>query len=110
MLIDAANGILFSTDVAYPGFLYAFGEDADWPIYRQTMARLAGLSDSLALVLPSHNGPTMDPALLPQIDDAFRQIDEGRTPDRVEDGRRMYLFDRFSVGLSDTLDAERELT
>ena len=110
VLIDAANGILFSTDVAYPGLIYAFGDDADWSVYRQTITRLAGLADSLTLVLPSHNGPTMAPALLPQIDDAFRQIDEGREPDLVRDGRRTYQFDRFSVGVTDTLDAERELT
>lgn len=110
VLIDTANGILFSTDVAYPGLIYAFGDDADWPVYRQTMSRLAELSDSVQLVLPSHNGPTMEPALLPRIDDAFRQIDDGRLPDRVKDGRKIYLFDRFSVGVADTLDAERELT
>src|SRR6476659_2194353 len=46
VLIDAANGILFSTDVAYPGLIYAFGEDADWLVYRRTMSRLAGLSDA----------------------------------------------------------------
>ena len=110
VLIDAANGILFSTDVAYPVLIYAFGDDADWTVYRQTITRLAGLADSLTLVLPSRNGPTMEPALLAQIDDAFRQIDEGRTPDRIEAGRKIYLFDRFSVGVTDTLDAERELT
>lgn len=110
VLIDEANGILFSTDVVYPGLIYAFGEDADWPVYRKTVARLATLAGSIRLVLPSHNGPTMDPALLPRIDQAFQEIDAGRAPDEVSEKRRTHRFDGFSVGVSESLDDERELT
>src|SRR5687768_10395813 len=71
VLLDRAAGALFSTDVAYPCALYAFGRHADLTVYRQTMTMLADLAPSLRVVYPSHCASPMEPALLPAMRDAL---------------------------------------
>ena len=97
VLLDRANGVLFSTDVAYPGALYCKSEDADLAAYRRTMMMLADLAPTLRTVYPSHAETPMDPALLPRMRDGLEAIAAGRTPDGVEAGVASFGFDGFSV-------------
>jgi glyoxylase-like metal-dependent hydrolase (beta-lactamase superfamily II) len=106
VLLDELAGVLFSTDVAYPGPLYAYERD-EWPAYRATMRRLAALASSIDVVLPSHNGPAMEPSLLPLMDQAFADIDDGRIPDSVESETVTHRFDRFAVIVPASLNEER---
>jgi len=106
VLLDELAGVLFSTDVAYPGQLYAYERD-EWPAYRATMRRLAELASSIDVVFPSHNGPTMEPSLLPLMDQAFADIDAGRLPDSVESETVTHRFGRFAVIVPATLNEER---
>ncbi|MGH2551443.1 MAG: MBL fold metallo-hydrolase, partial [Thermomicrobiales bacterium] len=107
VLLDAANGILLSTDVAYPAPLYAFGSDSDWELYKLSMRKLADLAPSLKSVHGSHTHHTMPPAMLVAMSDAFAEIDTGREPDRQLFGQNEFLFDGFSVLRPSTLDEER---
>jgi glyoxylase-like metal-dependent hydrolase (beta-lactamase superfamily II) len=107
VLLDEANGLLFSTDVAYPGPLYAFGEDSDWPAYRRTMDLLAGLASSLDRVFGSHNAPEMPPGILVAMRDAMAEIDAGRAPDERHADRDEHRFNGFSVYRPSTLNGER---
>ena len=97
VLLDRANGVLFSTDVAYPGDLYCQFEDSDLDTYRQTMARLAELAPVLRTVYPSHDGSPMSPALLPRMRDALDAVAAGRAPDAVQGGVAFHTFDGFGV-------------
>jgi glyoxylase-like metal-dependent hydrolase (beta-lactamase superfamily II) len=106
-LLDAANGLLFSTDVAYPAPLYAFGDDADWELYKTSMKRLADLAPSLASVHGSHTRPSMPPSALIEMNRAFTEIDAGRNPDRYQSGLAEYVYSGFSVLRPSTLNEER---
>jgi len=97
VLVDWTNGILFGTDVAYPGPLYAFSDDVDFAAYRQTMAMLAELAPSLRVVYPSHNGAHMSPELLPKMRDALDEISAGRMPDTIDKRFASHQYDGFSV-------------
>lgn len=96
-LLDERNGVLFSTDTAYPAPLYAFGEDTDLPTYIDSMTLLADLSPSLQYVHPSHDADAMSPDLLPQMRDALIEVHAGRVPDRVDHQKAIYGYQGFSV-------------
>ncbi len=106
VLLDEQAGVLFSTDVAYPGPLYAYERD-EWADYRVTIRRLAALASSIDIVLPSHNGPTMEPSLLPLMDQAFADIDAGRTPETDGLQTVVHRFNSFSVVVPASLNGER---
>jgi glyoxylase-like metal-dependent hydrolase (beta-lactamase superfamily II) len=95
VLLDAANGMLFSTDVAYAGALYVY-RPADLPVYERSLARLAALPD-LRAVYPSHNASPIDPALLSAMRDGVAAIIAGRAPSSREDDMVRYDFDGFAV-------------
>lgn len=97
VLLDRAGGVLFSTDVAYPCALYAFGRHADLTVYRRTMAMLAELAPSLRAAYASHCAGPMHPALLPRMRDALVEIAAGRAPESVTDEYARHEFDGFSV-------------
>ncbi len=97
VLLDRANGILFSTDAAYPGALYAQLDHSDLQAYRRTMHVLADLAPSLRTVYPAHDESPMDPMRLPAMADALDAIVRGRAPDEVSGLTARHLFDGFSV-------------
>lgn len=107
VLLDEMNGLLFSTDVAYTDALYAFGEEADWPVYLATMRMLAGLAPSLSLVLGSHGSPAMSPGMLAEMLAAMEAIEAGRTPDERRPDRDVHRFAGFAVYGPSTLNGER---
>lgn len=83
VLLDRERGFLISTDVAYAGLLYCYGEDADPAVYLQTMSFLADLAPSLRSLYPSHDASPASPSLLPKMRDGLRAIVGGRSPDRT---------------------------
>lgn len=97
VLHDETNGVLFSTDVAYPGELYCFGDDADLAAYRRSMTRLAALTRLLRAVYPSHGDSPMDPALLPRMRDALGEIAAGRHSNGIDHGVTRHGYDGFAV-------------
>ncbi|MGB3306979.1 MAG: MBL fold metallo-hydrolase [Thermomicrobiales bacterium] len=98
VLIDRAQGVLFSTDVAYGGALYVYAE-ADLPIYQQSLARLAELAPDLRVAYPCHNESPMSPDLLPAMADALTMIVDGGPPSWIDGDRTGWEFDGFSVEL-----------
>lgn len=98
VLLDRANGVLFSTDAAYADDpLYAQLADSDLPTYLSTMTTLADLAPSLRAVYPAHGGSPMAPGLLPAMRDGLAEIVAGRAPDVVADGVATHRFMGFSV-------------
>lgn len=96
-LHDRANGILFSTDAAYPGALYAQMADSNLDDYRRTMRTLANLASDLRVCYPSHDASPMDPALLPAMADALDGVAAGRSPNETTAGVARHQFAGFSV-------------
>jgi glyoxylase-like metal-dependent hydrolase (beta-lactamase superfamily II) len=94
---DEANGVLFTTDTAYPGPLYAYSDETDLDVYIRSMDLLTDLAPQVRHVHPSHNADTMDPALLSKMRDALIEVRDGKEPDRVDDERATYEFDGFGI-------------
>ncbi|MCA9859172.1 MAG: MBL fold metallo-hydrolase, partial [Thermomicrobiales bacterium] len=96
-LLDEENGVLFSTDTAYPGPLYAFSDETDIPTYIRSMELLADLAPSLRYIHPSHNADLMPVSLLPRMRDALIDIQQGKAPDRVDETKATYEYEGFGV-------------
>lgn len=96
VLVDDANGALFSTDVAYAGALYVYGVD-DLPVYARSLHRLAALAPSLKAVYPSHGDSPMSPMMLPHMAEALDRIIAGLEPSWSDATRTGYEFEGFSV-------------
>lgn len=107
VLVDEAAGWLYSTDVAYPSTLYAFGDEVDLEAYRRSLRMLAELASSLRGVSGSHDGIFMEPAMLVAMADALDAIDAGRLPDERRADRDVHRFGRFSVYSPPTRDREQ---
>jgi len=95
--LDEEQGILFSTDTAYLGHLYAYSVDTDLPTYIRSMELLASLAPSLTTVHPSHNTDTMSPEFLPKMRDALLDVANGREPEAMDEWRTIHEFDGFGV-------------
>lgn len=96
-LLDREGGLLFSTDAAYAGALYAQMGDSDISAYRTSLDRLAALAPGLRAVYPAHGPAPIEPAALVAMRDAVAAVAGGRTPEEVDDGVAEHRFDGFSV-------------
>jgi glyoxylase-like metal-dependent hydrolase (beta-lactamase superfamily II) len=94
---DEANGVLLTTDTAYPGPLYAYSDETNLDVYIRSMDSLADLVPNLKYVHPSHNADLMDAALLPKMRDALIEVRNGKRPDRVDDVKATYDYDGFGI-------------
>jgi glyoxylase-like metal-dependent hydrolase (beta-lactamase superfamily II) len=98
VLLDAANGILFSTDVAYQGYLYAYRGRA-LPTYAMSLRRLASLAPDLRVLYPSHNAAVVSPDRLVPMADALDRVISGADPRAVDGERTTFEFDGVGVYL-----------
>jgi glyoxylase-like metal-dependent hydrolase (beta-lactamase superfamily II) len=95
-LLHAANGALFSTDVAYAGTLYVYSPD-DLPTYLASLRRLADLAPSLTAVYPAHDASPIAPKMLPRLADGVRAVIDGQPPTGQEGDVARWDFDGFAV-------------
>jgi glyoxylase-like metal-dependent hydrolase (beta-lactamase superfamily II) len=100
-LLDRRNGLLFTGDTFYPGPIYLFVPETDFAAYSRSVARLAALEPQIKLLLPAHNVPVAEPFYLRRLADAVEQVKNGTAKAQVTEGHREYLFDGFSLLLSD---------
>jgi glyoxylase-like metal-dependent hydrolase (beta-lactamase superfamily II) len=98
VLLDADSGILFSTDVAYLGYLYVYG-GAAMATYQRSLERLAALAPVLRVLYPSHNDAVVSPDALPAMVDALRRVAAGEEPGAVHGEMRQYDFGETGVYL-----------
>ncbi|MGC4107597.1 MAG: MBL fold metallo-hydrolase [Thermomicrobiales bacterium] len=97
-LLDRANGLLFSTDVAYAGALYVYAA-ADLPVYHRSLQRLAALAAEVRMVLPCHNESPMSSDLLPRMAEGVGEILGGLPPDWQRGRVSGWDFAGFSLEL-----------
>jgi hypothetical protein len=64
--------------------------------YVASVQKLAAMAPRLQLLLPAHNTPAADPAYLPKVVSAMQQVRRGDLKSIPKDGKREYVFDRFS--------------
>ncbi len=100
-LLDRKNGLLFTGDTFYSGPIYLFVPETDFAAYTRSVARLAALQPQITLLLPAHNVPIAEPVFLRRLAAAVQQVNHGQAKGRVTEGHREYLFDGFSLLLSD---------
>lgn len=96
-LLDRDGGLLFSTDAAYSGALYAQMKDSDLAAYRTALVRLAALAPGLRAVYPAHGPAPINPMLLVAMRDGVAAVADGRTPEEVADGVAAHRFAGFTV-------------
>jgi len=72
--LDDGNGVLLTTDTAYPGPLYAYSDETDLDVYIASLDTLARLAPYLSSVHPSHYDDVMDAGLLPKMRDALIDV------------------------------------
>ena len=97
VLVDEANGILFSTDAAYAGDLYAQLPGSDLPSYQRTLKTLAGMAPSLRTVLAAHGERQIAPSELVSMSNAVTDVINGRGPDERQGGVATHAFDGFRL-------------
>ncbi len=97
MLIDEANGLLFTGDTYYPAPLYAFSDDSDFTEYAASMRKIADKVAGMNIqwIYASHNEVVAGTEVLGEVADDMQSILDGEKTDYTmdEQGRRNYEFD-----------------
>jgi len=95
-LLDEKNGLLFTGDTFYAGPIYLYRPETDLDAYVASMQKLAAMAPRLTLLLPAHNVPVGDPAILSKVVTAMQQVRRGEVKPISKDGKHEYVFDGFS--------------
>jgi glyoxylase-like metal-dependent hydrolase (beta-lactamase superfamily II) len=93
-LWDAHNGLLFTGDMYYAGPIYLFRSETDLDAYEASIAKMAALGAKL--LLPAHNVPVGDPADLPRVLAAMKQVRGGTVKPEKNGQHSEYKFEGFS--------------
>lgn len=97
-LWDKENGLLWTGDTFYQGAIWLFAPETNMGDYKNSIKRLAEMSSSLKHLLPAHNTPLVDPALLVELDDALTKIENGEVVGvDSTNGRVLYTFEHFTI-------------
>lgn len=99
-LFDREAGALFPGDAVYAGPMFAYREDSDAVVYRETLALLATLSNSASVVYPSHNAVPITPQMVRDMHQAYEDIWAGQEPDESDVERDIFRFPDFSFWLA----------
>lgn len=97
MLIDQANGLLFTGDMYYPAPLYAFSEGSSFSEYAASMKKIVDKIQGMNLkwIYASHNEVVQGTEILSEVSEDMQKVLSGEKTDFVlgEDGLRYYDFD-----------------
>ena len=93
-LWDAANGLLFPGDMYYAGPIYLYRPETDLDAYEASIAKMIALKPRL--LLPAHNVPVGDPAVLPRVLAAMKEVRAGKIKPVKKGSHWEYKFDGFS--------------
>ena len=105
-LIDRANGLLFTGDTYYPGEIWLYRPETDFPAYLSSVKKLCALAPELKLVLGAHMVPTAQPSVLAQLDAAINSVLEGKVaPRSVQGEQAFYQVGQISFRLRHPLPA-----
>ncbi len=96
-LLDKDKGLLWTGDTFYEGPIWLFVEETDLAAYGRSIDRLVELSSDIKRLLPAHNTPLADPAILVEVQSAFSTVQSGKVAGELRsEGRIEYFFEGFS--------------
>lgn len=98
-LWDAKNGLLFTGDMYYKGPIYLYRPETDLDAYETSIKKMSALGAKL--LLPAHNVPVGDPAVLPRVLAAMQQVRSGKVTPVKNANNVEYKFDGFSFLMKD---------
>ena len=93
-LWDAENGLLFTGDTYYAGPIYLYRPETDLDAYIASIKKMSALGAKL--LLPAHNVPVGDPAVLPRVIAAMEQVRRGEIKPVKNGDHWEYKFQGFS--------------
>ena len=96
-LLDRDNRLLFTGDTFYPGPIYLFSPETDFPAYEKSVALLASLVPNVDLLLPAHNLPVAAPHKLLELNEAVHEVEKGAAHFADDHETREYKFNGFSL-------------
>lgn len=96
-LFDHNNKLLFTGDTFYAGTIFLYVPESDVQAYKRSIGRLAKLVPELDLLLPGHNVAAEEPQMLNRLVEAFGEIESGKAKFVLDQDRRDYKFDGFSI-------------
>ena len=100
-LLDREHRLLFVGDTFYPASLYAHLDGSDFSLYAESAARMAALVDEVDFILPAHNEPLLESKYLTSFSDAFAAMMADTLEFVITDENREYVFDGFSIVVTD---------
>ncbi len=105
-LIDRGNGLLFTGDTFYPGEIWLYRPETDFPAYLASVKKLAALAPEIKLLLGAHNVPVAQPSVLAQLDAAIHAVLDGKVaPKSVEGNQAIYQVGEISFRMRNPLPA-----
>jgi glyoxylase-like metal-dependent hydrolase (beta-lactamase superfamily II) len=93
-LWDSANGLLFTGDMYYEGPIYLYRPETDLDAYVASIKKMNALEAKL--LLPAHNIPVGDPAVLPRVLAAMDEVRSGKVKPVKNGDKVEYKFEGFS--------------
>ena len=78
-LIDRKAGLLWTGDSYYSGPIWLFAAETDLDAYAKSLQRLIQEIPNVKALLPAHNTPWVDPAVLPRVMAAFKLMMAGQS-------------------------------
>jgi glyoxylase-like metal-dependent hydrolase (beta-lactamase superfamily II) len=97
-LWDSANGLLFTGDMYYQGPIYLYRPETDLDAYVASIKKMNALGAKL--LLPAHNIPVGDPAVLPRVLAAMDEVRSGKVKPVKNGDKVEYKFEGFSFLMS----------
>jgi glyoxylase-like metal-dependent hydrolase (beta-lactamase superfamily II) len=96
-LIDRENGLLFTGDTFYPGEIWIYRPETNFPAYMASVVKLQKLAPEIKMVLGAHNVPVAKPEVLDQLLTATEALYEGKLPAQsVKDNQAIYTMGEIS--------------
>ena len=96
-LLDRARRVLFTGDTFYAGPIYLYAPETNFNAFVKSVNRLAGLVNSVDVLLTGHNEPISPVSSLTALQTAVEQIRSGEMKPMEKDGLKQYFFQHFSI-------------
>ena len=105
-LLDRENGLLFTGDTYYPGEIWLYRPETNFPAYLASMNKLSTLAPEIKVVLGAHNVPIAKPAVLLATNAAIHAILDGKVqPQSAKADQAIYQVGEISFRLTNPLPA-----
>ena len=96
-LLDRGNGLLFTGDTFYPGEIWIYRPETNFPAYLASVVKLQKLAPEIKTVLGAHNLPVAPPDVLNQLLTLTQMLYEGKiTPTSIKGDQAIYKSGEIS--------------